>query len=690
MANGEKEPAFSDIIAWFQETFPSVAGSQPDKGVNVPVSTKSDWYDYLSTGGPIGQLLNSFGFSQFESLPWGMSDTVYELSKGIAEAEDPDDERLWNLSISGEYLRGRAQRNLIDFWRDKMQEADVPFQVVNDFRQARDRYIDNPSVETYREIQDLVTKTIPTAASPSVLENTKANLLNNYMPVIEQGNISASQRDDLRKRIQNARSAPQLATIKDEILTTVQTRVPGEHWSEQVKTEITERGGTRTPDDWEPRTTFTQQGLEELDGMPAFSGEYSQVGQQGRFEPSAGKDLIAEAIADLTGIDGWPVRLENGNVLIYRGTLPNGQPMLLGEFDWDEENSRLFKVGSGTSADPTSISTSVFVDAFGNEKLINSETGEVIRDLGVGFDAVESGRDFTENQRQFSATYGLQRDRLTEDQRQFDLGLGEDVRQFDMSFGEGRRQFDTTEGRMERTLAANNYFNSLEELGRNYRTFIQTAPQMANAATNQGQLIADILRSGGDVLARTYFTRGGISPLPEITQADLINNLNSEMAKIQQFEVDATTAENRRREAADLQRAQGEYAQFKSARQRDAQRAYDQYKAGLRPYQVSSEVSTPNVAGFEAARDKYREETAGQLSDMAKSFAQLPGFVIDKQFGGMDRQTLSDMADEAAGLFVLGALWIQTQWRHLACSTQGRNSLSSWIPRRYLKLLPHR
>jgi len=179
MANGEKEPAFSDIIAWFQETFPSVAGSQPDKGVNVPVATKSDWYDYLSTGGPIGQLLNSFGFSQFESLPWGMSDTVYELSKGIAEAEDPDDERLWNLSISGEYLRGRAQRNLIDFWRDKMQEADVPFQVVNDFRQARDRYIDNPSVETYREIQDLVTKTIPTAASPSVLENTKANLLNN-------------------------------------------------------------------------------------------------------------------------------------------------------------------------------------------------------------------------------------------------------------------------------------------------------------------------------------------------------------------------------------------------------------------------------------------------------------------------------------------------------------------------------
>ena len=281
---------------------------------------------------------------------------------------------------------------------------------------------------------------------------------------------------------------------------------------------------------------------------------------------------------------------------------------------------------------------------------IDMRTGEQMGDfLGQSYDAFADTRDFTQRASQFETT----EDRLADQFRQ-SFGLeqqrfGEDQRQFDTGFGETQRQFDTTEGRMERTLAANNYFNSLEELGRNYRTFIQTAPQMANAATNQGQLIADILRSGGDVLARTYFTRGGISPLPEITQADLINNLNSEMAKIQQYEVDATTAENRRREAADLQRAQGEYAQFKSARQLEAQRAYDQYKAGSRPYQVSSEVSTPNVAGFEAARDKYRDETAGQLSDMAKSFAQLPDFVIDKQFGGMDRQTLSDMADEAAG-----------------------------------------
>lgn len=280
------------------------------------------------------------------------------------------------------------------------------------------------------------------------------------------------------------------------------------------------------------------------------------------------------------------------------------------------------------------------------------ETGRIVGDsLGTSYDVFSGERGFGEDVRQFNVTDARLRDQFAKtfglQERQF----GEDVRQFDTTFGETQRQFDTQENRMERTLAANNYFNSLEELGRNYRTFIQTAPQMANAATNQGQLIADILRSGGDVLARTYFTRGGISPLPEITQADLINNLNSEMAKIQQFEVDATTAENRRRVAADQQRAREEYGQFRTARDADARRAYDQYRAGLQPYQVSSEVSIPNVARFEAARDKYREEqgTADQLSDMAKSFAQLPDFVIDQQFGGMDRQTLSDMADEAAG-----------------------------------------
>ena len=152
----------------------------------------------------------------------------------------------------------------------------------------------------------------------------------------------------------------------------------------------------------------------------------------------------------------------------------------------------------------------------------------------------------------------VDRDRLGEDQRQFNLEFDEDRRQFGMEFGEDQRQFDTTENRLERTLAASNYFNSLEELGRNYRTLIQTAPQMANAATQQGELIRNILSQGGDVLARTFFTRGGQTPLPEITQADLLNNLTKEMTQIQQYESDAIKAENQRRTRSDARRADEE------------------------------------------------------------------------------------------------------------------------------------
>ena len=260
---------------------------------------------------------------------------------------------------------------------------------------------------------------------------------------------------------------------------------------------------------------------------------------------------------------------------------------------------------------------------------IDMRTGEQMGDfLGQSYDAFADTRDYDQRASQFETTEGRLADQFRQSFGLEQQRFGEDVRQFDTGFGETQRQFDTTEeNRMERTLAANNYFNSLEELGRNYRTFIQTAPQMANAATNQGQLIADILRSGGDVLARTYFTRGGISPLPEITQADLINNLNSEMAKIQQFEVDATTAENRRRVAADQQRAQGRVrsVQVRPLVTQMRSEPTTNTRAGLRPYQVSSEVSTPDTwLDLQAARDdqaaaKNFAETAEAIyPDMCK------------------------------------------------------------------------
>ena len=303
---------------------------------------------------------------------------------------------------------------------------------------------------------------------------------------------------------------------------------------------------------------------------------------------------------------------------------------------------------------------------------VDLDTGLQVGDsLGQGFDVFESNRNFQldsdrlgESTRQFNVTDARLRDefnrtfgenvrqfdkRFGEDVRQFDTRFGEDVRQFNLGFGETQRQFDTTEGRMERTLAANNYFNSLEELGRNYRTFVQTAPQMANAATQQGQLVSDILRSGGDVLARTYFTRGGMSPLPEITQADLINNLNDEMTKIQRFEQQGIQAENARRARADMERARGEYAQFA-----ELQRQTPQFTTR----QIFDDT------GFDAAQTKWRQSLADMQdeaaaarqahSEHANSFQAVSQQAADAARAAGQDATGVGLAVEAA----------QTQWQN--------------------------
>lgn len=101
--------------------------------------------------------------------------------------------------------------------------------------------------------------------------------------------------------------------------------------------------------------------------------------------------------------------------------------------------------------------------------------------------------------------------------RQFDLKFGEDARQFDTSLGENARQFDATNTRL-----------NLSDVG-------NLGLGLGDLNLRQQQYIAEILRNPADFLARAFTQRGGESPFPEITQADLINRLSSEFDRIRGF-----------------------------------------------------------------------------------------------------------------------------------------------------------
>lgn len=119
------------------------------------------------------------------------------------------------------------------------------------------------------------------------------------------------------------------------------------------------------------------------------------------------------------------------------------------------------------------------------------------------------------------AQAGFERD-MFESDRDFnrgvlesDRGFGEDKRQFDLGFGENQRQFDLGYGQRERG-----------QLG-------DLALGLGNLNLNQQKFVADVLRNPADFLARAFLQRGGKSPYPEVTQADIINKLREGFANTQ-------------------------------------------------------------------------------------------------------------------------------------------------------------
>ena len=210
-------------------------------------------------------------------------------------------------------------------------------------------------------------------------------------------------------------------------------------------------------------------------------------------------------------------------------------------------------------------------------------TGEVVQDLGTSYSTFIDRRD------------------AAEDVRQFNVGEARLNRQFAATEDRMANEFAAEQDLASRELAARNYFETLGDLSANYRTLVQTSPQLANAATQQGQLVADILASGGDVLARTFFTRGGISPLPEITQSDLLQNLANEFKNIAQFEADAVTAENQRQLAAETRRAEEEFNAYQKQFDLDREAQYGQYVNEMQPTTSEETVRTGTNQAYEDA-----------------------------------------------------------------------------------------
>ena len=314
-----------------------------------------------------------------------------------------------------------------------------------------------------------------------------------------------------------------------------------------------------------------------------------------KYEFGSPQDFLkADAGGDpqITYANGMAVRQQNGTPQVWEnGEWRNGVP-------------------------PNTVSE---VMADGTVGIFDLNTGQLISNLGTPYSTFTDQRDFAEDQRQFNV---------------------EETRR--------NRQFAVEQDLADRELAARNYFNTVNDLSANYRTLLQTSPQLANAATQQGQLVADILASGGDVLARTFFTRGGISPLPEITQADLLENLSREFQNIATFETEAIEAGNQRRADAEERRAREEWEAYKTQFDLDRVAQYGKYRNEMQPTTKEETVRTGTNQAYEDAMQAnlqgYQDYAANILAEGDQGAAIIAaGLVADAGGDPDDPAQVADM-----------------------------------------------
>lgn len=155
--------------------------------------------------------------------------------------------------------------------------------------------------------------------------------------------------------------------------------------------------------------------------------------------------------------------------------------------------------------------TTVENKADGHTYLIDSQTGNLVRDLGqFGYAQVDPRQAAAQEQANLAA-------QMQNQQAQFAANYGQQAAQ----------------------LAESSRANRMQEYLNQQRLVQEAANAETNYLLNESQQIQEILRNPADFVARAFFQRGANSPLPQVTQADLINRLQQNRPR---FDVGAPPA----------------------------------------------------------------------------------------------------------------------------------------------------
>ena len=174
---------------------------------------------------------------------------------------------------------------------------------------------------------------------------------------------------------------------------------------------------------------------------------------------------------------------------------------------------------------------------FQEQARLQASQQNINRDLGILNTGVQSQLGLGRLQ--------LDADSLANSQYEFGQNLGESQRQFNINTTEGQRQFNdslTEQAAQARAFEARQRAG-LEEQGRQFGvtegrllqdSAVNATSQLSAVNLANQKHIAEILRNPTDYVARAFAQRGGDSPTAEVTQADLINQLQAELNRIAQ------------------------------------------------------------------------------------------------------------------------------------------------------------